>query len=58
MGIESQLTICCLASKTKLPLTSFKCAWFDENNYYEFFPLHVVKNRKAYNSTYVLHYTT
>ena len=37
-----------LASKTKLPLTSFKCAWFDENNYYEFFPLHVVKNRKVY----------
>ena len=36
-----------LASKTKLPLTLFKCAWFDENNYYEFFPLHVVKNRKA-----------
>lgn len=31
-----------LASKTKLPLTMFKCAWFDENNYFEFFPLHVV----------------
>src|SRR3989344_3704349 len=43
-----QLTIyaLALASKTKLPLTMFKCAWFDENNYYEFFPLHVVKNRK------------
>lgn len=44
-----QLTIyaLALASKTKLPLTLFKCAWFDENNYFEFFPLHVVKNRKA-----------
>ena len=42
-----QLTIYALslASKTKFPLTLFKCAWFDENNYYEFFPLHVVKNR-------------
>jgi len=34
-----------LASKTKFPLTLFKCAWFDENNYYEFFPLHVVKTK-------------
>ena len=44
-----QLTIyaLALASKTKLPLIMFKCAWFDENNYFEFFPLHVVKNRKA-----------
>jgi len=39
-----QLTIyaLALASRTKLDLQSFKCAWFDENNYYEFFPLHVV----------------
>ncbi len=40
-----QLAIYALASKTKLPLTLFKCAWFDENNYFEFFPLHAVKNR-------------
>ena len=42
-----QLTIyaLALASKTKLPLTLFKCAWFDENNYYEFYPLHVVYKR-------------
>ncbi|MEK6952849.1 MAG: PD-(D/E)XK nuclease family protein, partial [Nanoarchaeota archaeon] len=41
-----QLTIyaLALASKTKLPLTMFKAAWFDENNYFEFYPLHVVKN--------------
>lgn len=39
-----QLTIyaLALASRTKLDLKSFKCAWFDENNYFEFFPLHVV----------------
>lgn len=34
-----------LASRTQLPLSYFKCGWFDENNYYEFFPLHVVYNK-------------
>lgn len=45
-----QLTIyaLALASKTKLPLTMFKCAWFDENNYYEFFPLHAVYEKKRF----------
>ena len=40
----SQLTIYALALSrlTGLRLYDFKCAWFDENNYYEFFPLHVV----------------
>ena len=40
----NQLTIyaLALASRFQIPLKSFKCAWFDENNYYEFFPLHVV----------------
>jgi len=39
-----QLTIyaLALASRTKLDLQSFKCSWFDENNYFEFFPLHAV----------------
>ena len=39
-----QLTIyaLALASRTKLALRDFKCAWFDENSYYEFFPLHAV----------------
>lgn len=43
MPIE-QLTIyaLALASRIKLPLYLFKCAWFDENNYFEFFPLHAV----------------
>jgi len=42
--VIQQLTIyaLALASKTKLDLHSFKCAWFDENSYHEFFPLHVV----------------
>ena len=40
----NQLTIYALAlsRKLNLPLYHFKCAWFDENNYYEFFPLHAV----------------
>jgi len=39
-----QLTVyaLALASRTKLPLSCFKCAWFDENDYFEFFPLHAV----------------
>ena len=39
-----QLTIYALALSRKLNLPSyyFKCAWFDENNYFEFFPLHAV----------------
>ncbi len=39
-----QLTIYALALSrlTGLRLYDFKCAWFDENYYFEFFPLHVV----------------
>ena len=37
-----------LSRLTGLRLFEFKCAWFDENDYFEFYPLHVVKkvNRK------------
>ena len=38
-----------LSRLTGLRLYEFKCAWFDEKDYFEFFPLHVVKkiaNRK------------
>jgi len=48
-----QLTIYALALSrlTTLRLYHFKCAWFDEENYFEFFPLHVVykvrKQRKS-----------
>lgn len=40
----NQLTIyaLALASRTKLAVRDFKCAWFDEKNYYEFFPLHTI----------------
>ncbi|MAZ56596.1 hypothetical protein CL653_02295 [bacterium] len=37
-----------LSRLTGLRLFEFKCAWFDEHDYFEFYPLHVVKklNRK------------
>lgn len=43
-----QLTIyaLALARLTTLRLYNFKCAWFDEENYYEFYPLHVVYKKK------------
>jgi hypothetical protein len=45
---EEQLTIyaLALARLTALRLYHFKCAWFDEENYYEFYPLHVVYKKK------------
>ena len=44
-----QLTIYALAliRKLTLPLYHLKCAWFDENNYFEFFPLHAVYKRES-----------
>ncbi|MFH1245687.1 MAG: PD-(D/E)XK nuclease family protein [Candidatus Omnitrophota bacterium] len=43
-----QLTIYALALSrlTGLRLFHFKCAWFDEEDYFEFFPLHVVYKKK------------
>jgi len=45
-----QLTIYALALSrlTGLKVFNFKCAWFDEKDYFEFYPLHVVykKSRK------------
>lgn len=48
----SQLIVYALALSrlTGLRLYDFRCAWFDDNAYYEFFPLHVVyrkRQRKA-----------
>ncbi|MDO8592243.1 MAG: hypothetical protein Q7R92_00550 [bacterium] len=42
-----QLTLYALALSrlTGLRVYHFKCAWFDENDYFEFFPLHVVYKR-------------
>ncbi|MBU0569009.1 PD-(D/E)XK nuclease family protein [bacterium] len=44
-----QLTIYALALSrlTTLRLFHFKCAWFDEEDYFEFFPLHVVYKKKS-----------
>lgn len=42
-----QLTIyaLALARRTGLPLKFFKCGWFDEKDYFEFFPLQGVYHR-------------
>jgi len=44
----AQLVIYALALSrlTTLRLYHFKCAWFDEDDYFEFFPLHVVYKKK------------
>ena len=36
-----------LASRTRLPVKLFKCAWFDEKDYFEFFPLQAVKAKAS-----------
>ncbi len=43
-----QLAIYALALSrlTGLRLYEFKCAWFDDKSYYEFFPLHIVYKKK------------
>ena len=48
-----QLTIYALALSrlTSLRLYNFKCAWFDEDDYYEFYPLHVVMKKKKKKKT-------
>jgi len=45
----NQLTLyaLALASRLQIPLKQFKAAWFDEKNYYEFYPLHVVYEKKC-----------
>ena len=44
----TQLTLYALmlSRLTGLRLYDFKCAWFDENSYFEFFPLHMVYKLK------------
>jgi hypothetical protein len=45
----NQLVVYALAfaSRTRLPIKLLKCAWFDERDYFEFFPLQAVKHRTA-----------
>lgn len=40
-----------LSRLTGLKLHSFKCAWFDEEDYFEFFPLHVVYKKQKRKRT-------
>lgn len=35
-----------LASRTRLPLKNFVCAWFDEKDYFSFYPLHAVYQKR------------
>ena len=46
----AQLLIYALALSrlTGLRLMDFKCAWFDENDYFEFFPLHLIHKLPRY----------
>jgi ATP-dependent exoDNAse (exonuclease V) beta subunit len=48
-----QLTIYALALSrlTSLRLYGFKCAWFDEDDYFEFFPLHVVFKKSKHKTS-------
>ena len=49
----NQLVVYALAfaSRTRLPVRVFKCAWFDENDYFEFFPLQAVKAKIGVRTT-------
>lgn len=49
-----QMTLYALAMSrlTGLRLFNFKCAWFDEDDYFEFFPLHVVMKKKKSNKKF------
>jgi hypothetical protein len=43
-----QLTIyaLALARRTGLPLRYFKCGWFDEKDYFDFYPLQGIYRRR------------
>jgi hypothetical protein len=45
----NQLVIYALAfaSRARLPVKSFKCAWFDGKDFFEFFPLQAIKAKSA-----------
>jgi transposase-like protein len=46
----NQLVIYALAfaSRARLPVKAFKCAWFDEKDFFEFFPLQAVRARTSH----------
>ena len=37
--VQTTIYALALARRTQLPLRIFKCAWFDEKDYFEFYPL-------------------
>jgi hypothetical protein len=45
----NQLVVYALASasRTRLPVKALRCTWFDEKDYFEFFPLQTVKAKSA-----------
>ena len=45
-----------LSRLTGLRLFEFKCAWFDDKDFYEFYPLHVVKKMQTKKKTRKVHY--
>ena len=45
-----------LSRLTGLRLFEFKCAWFDDKDFYEFYPLHVVKKLQAKKKARKVHY--
>lgn len=47
-GSDHPLVIYALdfASRTRLPVKVFQCAWFDEKDYFEFFPLQAIRGKR------------
>lgn len=45
-----------LSRLTGLRLFEFKCAWFDDKDFYEFYPLHIVKKLQAKKKARKVHY--
>ncbi|MEK7596784.1 MAG: hypothetical protein AAB450_01580 [Patescibacteria group bacterium] len=45
-----------LSRLTGLRLYEFKCAWFDDKDFYEFYPLHIVKKLRAGKRAKRIHY--
>ncbi|MCX6790353.1 MAG: hypothetical protein NTV60_02375 [Candidatus Kaiserbacteria bacterium] len=45
-----------LSRLTGLRLFEFKCAWFDDKDFYEFYPLHVVKKLQTKKKARKVHY--
>lgn len=45
-----------LSRLTGLRLFEFKCAWFDDKDFYEFYPLHIVKKIQTKKKSRKIHY--